>query len=97
MHNANLTLLTDFYELTMMQAYYQSEKSGRPQQYAVFDLFYRENPSENGYAVMAGLAQAVDYIQNLSFTGEDAAFLRDTGAFGDGFLEYLKRFRFTGS
>jgi len=96
MEKANLTLLTDFYELTMMQAYYQAEKMGRLRQYAIFDLFYRENPHQNGYAVMAGLQQAVDYIQNLRFTEEDAAYLKDTGAFGDDFIEYLKGFTFTG-
>ena len=96
MENANLTLLTDFYELTMMQAYYRAQKMGRRHQYAVFDLFYRENPHQNGYAVMAGLEQAVDYIKNLCFTAEDAAYLRDTGAFGDDFIDYLKGFAFTG-
>ena len=89
---ANLTLLTDFYELTMMQAYYRAEQTGRRQQQAVFDLFYRENPHQSGYAVMAGLEQAVEYIKNLRFTEEDAAFLRDTGAFRDDFIEYLQRF-----
>ena len=92
----NLTLLTDFYELTMMQAYYQAEKMGRLRQHAIFDLFYRENPNQNGYAVMAGLEQAVDYIKNLHFTDEDAAYLKSTGAFGDDFIEYLKGFTFTG-
>ena len=92
----NLTLLTDFYELTMMQAYYSAEKAGRRAQYAVFDLFYRENPYQNGYSVMAGLEQAVEYIQNLHFTDEDAAYLRDTGAFSGDFLDYLKGFTFSG-
>ena len=100
MEYANLTMLTDFYELTMMQAYYQVEKhvekTGREPQQAVFDLFYRENPQASGYAIMAGLEQAVDYIQNLHFTEEDAAFLRDTGVFNDDFVDYLKGFTFTG-
>jgi nicotinate phosphoribosyltransferase len=94
--SSNLTLLTDFYELTMMQAYYRAEKSGRIQQQAVFDLFYRENPHQNGFAVMAGLEQAVDYIKNLRFTEEDAVYLKDTGTFADDFLDYLKTFKFTG-
>ena len=92
----NLTLLTDFYELTMMQAYFRAEQMGRLPQYAVFDLFYRENPHQNGYAVMAGLEQAVEYIQNLRFTEEDSAYLRDTGAFGEDFIDYLKGFVFSG-
>jgi len=96
MESANLTLLTDFYELTMMQAYYHGERMGRRRQHAIFDLFYRENPNQNGYAVMAGLEQAVDYIRNLRFTAEDAAYLKDTGAFSDDFIEYLKGFTFTG-
>ena len=96
MENANLTLLTDFYQLTMTQAYYHAQKMGRRKQYAIFDLFYRENPHQNGYAVVAGLEQAVDYIKNLRFTAEDAAYLRDTGAFNDDFIEYLKGFSFTG-
>jgi len=96
MDNANLTLLTDFYELTMMQAYYHAQKMGRRPQYAIFDLFYRENPHQNGYAVMAGLEQAVDYIKNLRFTEEDSAYLRDTGVFSDDFIDYLKGFTFSG-
>lgn len=92
----NLTLLTDFYELTMMQAYFQAEKMGRAVQYSVFDLFYRENPHQSGYAVMCGLEQAIEYIQNLRFTDDDLAYLADTGAFGDDFIDYLKGFSFTG-
>ena len=92
----NLTLLTDFYELTMMQAYFRAEKSKQPVQRAVFDLFYRENPHQNGYAVMAGLEQAVSYIQNLSFTSDDVLYLKNTGSFDDDFIEYLKGFAFTG-
>lgn len=96
MEKANLTLLTDFYQLTMMQGYYRAQKTGRPLQHAVFDLFYRENPHQNGYAVVAGLEQAVDYIKNLRFTAEDAAYLRYTGAFSDDFIDHLKDFTFTG-
>jgi nicotinate phosphoribosyltransferase len=91
----NLTLLTDFYELTMMQAYYRNELSGVRQK-AVFDLFYRENPGGNGYSVAAGLAQVVEYINNLRFTDEDISYLRSTGPFGEDFLAYLRDFRFTG-
>ena len=92
----NLTLLTDFYELTMMQAYYHAEMTTGRKQLAAFDMFYRENPCGNGYAVAAGLAQLIEYINNLHFNEEDVAYLRSTGAFGETFLEFLKTFRFTG-
>ena len=92
----NLTLLTDFYELTMMQAYYHAEMTTGRKQLAVFDMFYRENPCGNGYAVTAGLAQLIEYINNLHFNDDDIAYLRSTGAFKDAFLEFLKDFRFTG-
>jgi len=93
----NLTLLTDFYELTMMQAYHHAEvTSGRVQQ-AVFDMSYRENPCGNGYAVAAGLKQLIDYIKGLSFSKEDIDYLRSTGVFGESFLNYLMKFKFTGS
>ena len=79
-----------------MQAYHHAEiKTGRKQT-AVFDMFYRENPSDNGYAVAAGLAQVIDYIKNLAFTEEDIAYLHSTGTFKKEFLEYLKTFKFTG-
>ena len=92
----NLTLLTDFYELTMMQAYHHAEAATGHKRRAVFDMFYRENPCGNGYAVAAGLAQVIDYIENLHFTDGDIAYLKSVGAFGDAFLEYLQAFRFTG-
>ena len=92
----NLTLLTDFYELTMMQAYHHASVSAGHQKTAVFDMFYRENPCGNGYAVAAGLAQLIDYINNLSFSEDDVSYLRGIGIFNDAFLEYLKTFSFTG-
>ncbi|MCL2216383.1 MAG: nicotinate phosphoribosyltransferase [Defluviitaleaceae bacterium] len=92
----NLTLLTDFYELTMMQAYHHAEVNTGRKQRAIFDMFYRENPGGSGYAVAAGLAQVVDYIKELCFTEEDIGYLRSTGVFGEEFLTYLKSFRFTG-
>ena len=92
----NLTLLTDFYELTMMQAYHHAEASTGRRQMAVFDMFYRENPCGNGYAVAAGLAQLIDYIKNLRMDEDDIAYLRSTGTFGEAFLDFLKTFRFTG-
>ena len=93
----NLTLLTDFYELTMMQAYHHAEITTGRKQEAVFDMFYRENPCGNGYAVAAGLAQVVDYINELVFDEDDITYLRSTGVFGEEFLGYLKNFKFTGS
>ena len=92
----NLTLLTDFYELTMMQAYHHAETEAGRTQRAVFDMFYRENPCGNGYAVAAGLAQVIDYIKELVFEEEDIAYLKKTGVFMDEFLEYLRDFSFTG-
>ena len=93
----NLTLLTDFYELTMMQAYHHHQSTTGRRQVAVFDMFYRENPCGNGYAVAAGLQQVIDYINALAFTDEDIAYLRSTGTFNESFLEYLKGFRFSGN
>ena len=93
----NLTLLTDFYELTMMQAYHHHQSTTGRKQVAVFDMFYRENPCGNGYAVAAGLQQVIDYINALAFTDEDIAYLRSTGTFNESFLEYLKGFRFSGN
>ncbi|MCL2047315.1 MAG: nicotinate phosphoribosyltransferase [Defluviitaleaceae bacterium] len=93
----NLTLLTDFYELTMMQAYYTAEIKTAQRPEAVFDMFYRENPCGNGYAVFAGLEQLVDYINELVFDDEAISYLRSTNTFSEEFLAYLKRFKFTGS
>jgi len=93
----NLTLLTDFYELTMMQAYHHAEVKTGQKKLAAFDMFYRENPCGSGYAVAAGLAQLIEYIKNLHFNEDDIAYLRSTGAFGEAFLEFLKTFRFTGN
>ena len=93
----NLTLLTDFYELTMMQAYHHHQSTTGRKQVAVFDMFYRENPCGNGYAVTAGLAQVIDYISGLTFSDEDIAYLRSTCTFNESFLEYLKNFRFSGN
>jgi len=93
----NLTLLTDFYELTMMQAYHHAEMATGRRQLAVFDMFYRENPCGNGYAVAAGLAQVIDYIEGLTFEAADIDYLRSTGVFKEPFLEYLRNFKFTGN
>lgn len=92
MGKQNLTLLTDFYELTMMQGYYNNNNN----ETVIFDVFYRENPSGSGYAICAGLEQVIEYIKELSFTEEDIEFLRAQKIFNEGFLDYLKKFRFTG-
>ncbi len=89
----NLTLLTDFYELTMMQGYFKNKSANK---IAVFDVYYRKNPFGNGYVVVAGLEQVIDYVLNIKFSSEDIDFLRDNFDFEDEFLEYLSSFRFTG-
>ncbi len=92
MGRENLTLLTDFYELTMMQGYYRNNAN----ETVVFDVFYRNNPSGSGYSICAGLEQVIDYIKNLCFMEEDISYLRSLGMFEEDFLEYLKNFSFTG-
>ena len=89
----NYTMLCDFYELTMANGYFNA---GMKDTVTYFDLFYRTVPDEGGFAIAAGLEQAVDYIKNLHFSGEDIDYLRSRGIFGEDFLEYLKDFRFTG-
>jgi len=80
----------------MMQAYHHAEVATGQPQMAVFDMFYRENPHGSGYAVAAGLAQLIDYINNLALGDDDIAYLRSTGSFGEAFLDFLRTFRFTG-
>ena len=89
----NLTLLTDLYELTMMQGYFHAKDANET---VIFDAFYRTNPDGNGFAITAGLEQVVEYIENLHFDKEDIDYLRTTGLFGEDFLEYLSTFKFTG-
>jgi len=93
MYRTDLTLLTDFYELTMMQGYFNSTQQEKS---AVFDLFYRENPCKNGYAIACGLQQAIEYIQGLNFSQQDVEYLKSLNVFSDDFLEYLRGFHFTG-
>ncbi len=89
----NLTMLCDFYELTMANGYF---KTGLVDQIVYFDVFYRQNPDNGGFAVAAGLEQIVEYIQSLRFDEEDIAYLRSKNLFDEGFLDYLRTFRFTG-
>ncbi len=89
----NLTMLCDFYELTMGNGYFEK---GYKDQITYFDLFFRRCPDGGGFAIAAGLEQIVDYIQNLHFSKEDIAYLRGRKMFSEGFLKYLEDFRFTG-
>lgn len=89
----NLTLLTDLYELTMMQGYF---KNAEVNENVIFDVFYRNNPEGNGYSICAGLEQVIDYIKNLHFEAEDIDYLEELHIFDRDFLDFLKDFRFTG-
>ncbi len=89
----NYTTLTDFYELTMANGYYEL---GMKDEIVYFDMFYRTNPNQAGFAVCAGLKTLIDYIENLHFTEEDINYLRSKGCFSEGFLNYLKDFHFSG-
>lgn len=93
MNYDNLTLMTDLYEITMMQGYFETNNYKRK---VVFDIFYRINPNNGGYAVCCGLEQAVDYISSLKFQDDDIRYLKSLNIFKDDFLEYLKGFKFTG-
>ena len=92
MSTMRLTLLTDLYELTMMQGYFKNQNN----ETVVFDVFYRKNPSGSGFAIAAGLDQVIDYIRNLTFQKEDIDYLRSLKLFDEDFLEYLSSFRFSG-
>ena len=89
----NLTMLSDFYEFTMANGYYEN---GMKDTIAVFDAFYRKNPDGGGYAIFAGLNDIISYIKNLHFTDEDIEYFKAQVGFSDGFLEYLRNFKFTG-
>ena len=93
MSQRNLTLLTDLYELTMMQGYFHAENANET---VIFDAFFRTNPDGNGFSIAAGLEQVIDYVKNLHFDQEDIDYLRTVGLFTEDFLVYLKTFRFTG-
>ena len=91
--NINLTMLCDFYELTMGNGYLAA---GMDERITYFDLFFRSVPDEGGFAIAAGLEQIIDYIQNLHFGPDDIAYLRGRGIFSEDFLKYLENFKFTG-
>ncbi len=85
-------LFTDFYELTMMHGYYLEHHDSK----AVFDMFYRTNPFQGGYTIFTGIEELIDRLEGLSFSGEDIDYLRSLGIFDEGFLEYLRDYRFHG-
>jgi len=89
----NYTMMTDLYELTMSEAYYKQHKEN---EIAVFDVFFRKNPFNKGYAIMGGLHEVIEYIKNFKFTQEDINYLRSKKIFDEEFLEYLKNLKFTG-
>lgn len=89
----NYTMMCDFYELTMANGYFES---GLKDQICYFDVFYRTTPDNGGFAICAGLEQVIDYINDLHFDDSDIEYLRSKGIFSEGFLEYLKDFKFTG-
>ena len=82
-HKMNLTMLTDFYELTMANGYFET---GMADDIAYFDMFFRRVPDGGGYAIMAGVEQMVDYLKKLKFTDEDIEFLRSKQIFCEDFL-----------
>ena len=93
MNKQNMTMLCDFYELTMGNGYYQN---GFYKKNTYFDVFYRTVPDGGGFAIAAGLEQLIQYINELHFTAEDIEFLREKNIFSEGFLHYLEDFHFTG-
>ena len=92
MKTRNLTLMTDLYELTMMQGYFKNPTD----QSVIFDVFYRNNPCGGAYAINCGLEQVIEYIENLTFSSDDIEYLRSLHTFDEDFLEYLSDFHFSG-
>lgn len=89
----NLSMVMDFYEMTMANGYYLNADCSTK---VAFDVFYRKNPDNGGYSIFAGLEQIIEYIQNLHFEKEDIDYLKTLNMFSDDFLEYLENFKFTG-
>ena len=85
------TLHTDAYQINMMQTYW---RQGLAERKAIFEVYFRKLPFQNGYAIFAGLERIVDYIQNLRFTKHDLAYLKEIGDYPDDFIEYLRNFKF---
>ena len=89
----NKTLMTDFYELTMAQTYFNE---GKKDEVVYFDIFFRKNPFEGGYTMSGGLQETIEYIKNFKYGEEEIAYLKSLGLFNDEFLNYLKDLKFTG-
>ena len=89
----NISMMMDFYEMTMANGYFKESNHGRK---VVFDVFYRKNPDEGGFAIFAGLEQIIEYVENLHFEEEDIAYFRSLNLFDEEFLKYLGNFRFHG-
>lgn len=87
----NYTMLTDFYEITMANGYFEH---GMGDKIAYFDMYFRQAPDGAGFAIMAGVKQLIEYFQDLEFTDEDIKYLRDRNMFCDEFLDYLRDFKF---
>ena len=90
----NLSMMMDLYEMTMANGYYSDETGA---DYVTFDVFYRRNPDNGGFAIFAGLEQIIEYIENLHFSEDDIAYFRSLNLFTDDFLEYLKTYHFHGN
>lgn len=90
--NRNLTMLTDFYEITMANGYLES---GMAEDIAYFDMFFREIPENGGFAILGGIDEVISYLENLKFTDEDITYLRNKNMFSEAFLDYLKNFKFS--
>ena len=82
----NISMMMDFYEMTMANGYFLS---GDKDSIVAFDVFYRQNPDEGGFAIFAGLEQVIEYVENLHFTEEDVAYFRDQKIFSEEFLHFL--------
>lgn len=91
-NDRNLTMLVDFYELTMGNAYLENDLGNKT---AYFDMFFRRVPDGGGYCIMAGIQQLIEYLTNLSFTHDDIEYLRNKAIFSEEFLNYLENFRFS--
>ena len=89
----NKTLMTDFYELTMAQTYFNE---GKKDEQVYFDVFFRKNPYGGGYTISGGLGEIIDYIKNFKFSDREIEYLRSLGKFSEEFLEYLKNIKFDG-
>ena len=89
----NLTLLTDLYQLTMMNGYYEKNVH---EDIVVFDMFFRKNACDGGYTIICGIEQLAEYINNLHFSDDDLDYLKSLNLFSEGFLDFLKDFKFTG-